>query len=174
MSLSLLLALVLAPAPASVELERATWEGLRAPSPVEQAVPAWAANRAITLTPVAGGVLLRARWELRSLSQGAWFSGQVLGDMPGLRLEELRWDGKPAAVAVGGDGVTVAGKVSGRARLGRARARAARIGARRSARIAGSRDEARRRPGREGSASRRQAATPRRCCPRGGGPRSRW
>jgi hypothetical protein len=115
--LPLLLALVLAPAPGSVELERATWEGLRAASPAEQVVPAWAANRAITLTPVAGGVLLRARWTLRSLSQGAWFSGQVLGDMPGLRLEELRWDGKPAVVAVGGDGVTVAGKVSGRATI---------------------------------------------------------
>lgn len=122
MSLSLLLALVLAPAPGSVELDRATWHGLHAASPAEVQVPAWAANRAITLTPVAGGVLLRVRWTLRSLSQGAWFSGQVLGDMPGLRLEELRWDGKPAAVSVGsngvgGNGVTVAGKVSGRATI---------------------------------------------------------
>jgi hypothetical protein len=113
--LPLLLALLLAPAPASVELERGTWDALRATSPAELPVPAWAASRAVTLTPVAGGVQLRARWVLRSLSQGAWFSGQVLGDMPGLRLEELRWDGKPAAVAVGAGGVTVAGKVSGRA-----------------------------------------------------------
>jgi len=115
--LPLLLALVLAPAPGSVELERATWDGLRAASPAELPVPAWAASRAVTLTPVAGGVLLRARWELRSLSQGAWFSGQVLGDMPGLRVEDLRWNGKPAAVAVGSGGVTVAGKVSGRATI---------------------------------------------------------
>lgn len=117
MSLPLLLALVLAPAPGFVELERATWDAMRAAPSAELPVPAWAASRALTLTPVAGGLQLRARWELRSLSQGAWFSGQVLGDMPGLRLEDLRWNGKPASVAVGGGGVTVAGKVSGRATI---------------------------------------------------------
>lgn len=117
MSLPLLLALVLAPAPGFVELERASWDAMRALPPAELPVPAWAASRTLTLTPVAGGLQLRARWELRSLSQGAWFSGQVLGDMPGLRLEDLRWNGKPAAVAVGSGGVTVAGKVSGRATI---------------------------------------------------------
>ena len=117
MSLSLLLALVLVPAPGFVELERASWDAMRALPPAELPVPAWAASRTLTLTPVAGGLQLRARWELRSLSPGAWFSGQVLGDMPGLRLEDLRWNGKPAAVAVGSGGVTVAGKVSGRATI---------------------------------------------------------
>ena len=117
MSLSLLLALVLAPGPGFVELERASWDAMRALPPAELPVPAWAASRTLTLTPVPGGLQLRARWELRSLSPGAWFSGQVLGDMPGLRLEDLRWNGKPAAVAVGSGGVTVAGKVSGRATI---------------------------------------------------------
>jgi len=116
-SLALLLALVLAPAPGRVELERATWDGLRAASPAELPVPAWAASRVVELRPVAGGVQLRARWTLRALTPGAWFSGQVLGDIPGMRVEDLRWDGKPAAAAVGGDGVTVAGKVAGRATI---------------------------------------------------------
>jgi hypothetical protein len=114
--LPLLLALVLAPAPNWVELDRPSFEALRAASPAEQVVPAWAAERAVSVTPVADGVLLRARWTLRSLSQGAWFSGQVLGDMPGLRLEAVLWDGKPAATRSGPDGVTVtrAGLAGGR------------------------------------------------------------
>ena len=113
--LPLILALALAPTPDSVELDRDTWAALRPASPAERAVPAWAASRAVKLTPVAGGVLLHARWTLRSLSPGAWFSGHVLGDMPGMRVEVLRWDGAPAAAAVGPDGVRVAGRVSGRA-----------------------------------------------------------
>ena len=119
MSVSLLLALVLAPAPrpASVEIDRATFHALTAASPVEAAVPAWAAQRVLTLTPAPGGVLVRATWTLRSLTTGAWFSGQVLGDMSGVRVESVLWNGAPVATAVGPDGVTVAGKVSGRANL---------------------------------------------------------
>lgn len=113
--LGLLVALALAPAPDAVELDAATWAALRPASPAEVAVPAWAASRTVQVTPVAGGVELRARWLLRSLSPGTWFSGHVLGDMPGLRLEDVRWDGKPVATAVGPDGVRVAGRVSGRA-----------------------------------------------------------
>ncbi len=112
--LPLLLALVLAPAPNWVELDRPSFEALRV-RPAEAVVPAWAAERAVSVTPVADGVLLRARWTLRSLAPRAWFSGQVLGDMPGLRVEAVLWDGKPAATAVGPGGVTVTGQVSGRA-----------------------------------------------------------
>ena len=118
-SVSLLLALALAPAPrpASVEIDRATFHALTAASPVEAAVPAWAAQRVLNLTPAPGGVLVRATWTLRSLTAGAWFSGQVLGDMSGVRVESVLWNGAPVATAVGPGGVTVAGKVSGRANL---------------------------------------------------------
>lgn len=114
--LSLLIVLALAPAPNWVELDRPSFEALRH-SPAEVTVPAWAATRVVSVTPVADGVLLRARWTLRSLSQRAWFSGQVLGDMPGLRVESVLWDGQAAATAVGSEGVTVTGQVSGRATI---------------------------------------------------------
>ncbi len=119
MSLSLLLALVLAPAPrdASVEIDRASFHALTATSPAQVAVPAWAARRTLTVTPAPGGVLLRVTWTLRSLTANAWFSGQVLGDTPGLRVEDVRWNGKSVVGAVGLDGVTVAMHVSGPASL---------------------------------------------------------
>ena len=112
--LPLLLALLLAPAPNWVELDRPSFEALRG-RPAELAVPAWAAERSVSVTPVADGVLVRARWTLRSLTPRAWFSGQVLGDMPGLRVEAVLWDGKAAATGAGPGGVTVTGQVSERA-----------------------------------------------------------
>jgi hypothetical protein len=115
--LPLLLALALAPLPGSVEIDRETFHALTAASPAEVVVPAWAAHRSLVITPVEGGVLLRASWTLRSLSKDAWFSGHVLGDMPGVRIESVRWNGQPAATSVGPGGVAVAGKVSGRATL---------------------------------------------------------
>lgn len=115
--LPLLLALALAPAPDSVEIDRATFHALTAAAPAELVVPAWAAERTLSLAPVDGGVLVRATWTLRSLSKGAWFSGHVLGDMPGTRIDSVRWNGQPAATSVGPAGVAVAGKVSGRATL---------------------------------------------------------
>lgn len=114
--LPLIIALALAPAPNWVELDRPSFEALRH-SPAEVTVPAWAAARVVSVTPVADGVLLRARWTLRSLSPRAWFSGQVLGDMPGLRVESVLWDGRAAATAVGSEGVTVTGQVSGQATI---------------------------------------------------------
>jgi hypothetical protein len=112
--LPLLLALLLAPAPNWVELDRPSFEALRG-RPAEVAVPAWASERSVSVTPVADGVLVRARWTLRSLTTRAWFSGQVLGDMPGLRVEAVLWDGKAAATGAGPGGVTVTGQVSERA-----------------------------------------------------------
>lgn len=115
--LQLLLALVLAPTANWVEIDRPSFEALRQ-QPSEVAVPAWAADRWLSVTPVAGGVLLRGRWTLRSLTPRAWFSGQVLGDMSGLRVESVLWDGQAAATAVGpGGGVTVTGQVTGRATI---------------------------------------------------------
>jgi len=119
--LPLALALVLAPAPAprsgSVELGPGTWHGLHPAAPADVPVPAWAATRSVQLTPGPGGVTLRATWTLRSLSKGAWFSGQVLGAMPGLRVEQVTWDGQPVAVRTTAEGVTVAGRVTGKAVL---------------------------------------------------------
>ena len=59
--LPLIIALALAPAPNWVELDRPSFEALRH-SPAEVTVPAWAAARVVSVTPVADGVLLRARW----------------------------------------------------------------------------------------------------------------
>ena len=119
MLLPLALALVLAPAPGSgsVELGPGTWHGLHPAAPADVAVPAWAATRRVQLTPAPGGVTLRATWTLRSLSRGAWFSGQVLGAIPGLRVEQVTWDGQPVAVRTTADGVTVAGRVTSKAVL---------------------------------------------------------
>jgi hypothetical protein len=116
------LALALAPAPGSVELGADTWRGLHTaelarPTTAELAVPAWASARTVQLTAVPGGVVVRATWVLRSLSRGAWFSGQVLGAIPGLRVEHVAWDGAPAATKTTPDGVTVAGRVTGTAKL---------------------------------------------------------
>jgi len=112
---SLLLALVLAPAPrdASVEIDRATFHALTASSPAEVAVPAWAARRTLTVTPAPGGVLLRVTWTLRSLTAKAWFSGHVLEDTPGLRVEDVRWNGRSVVAGAGPQDVTVAMTVSG-------------------------------------------------------------
>ncbi len=116
------LALALAPGPGSVELGADTWRGLHTaelarPTTPELAIPAWASARTVQLTAVPGGVMVRANWVLRSLSRGAWFSGQVLGAIPGLRVEHVAWDGAPVATKTTPDGVTVAGRVTGTALL---------------------------------------------------------
>lgn len=119
MLLPFALALVLAPAPGtgSVELDAGTWRGLHPAAPSDVPVPAWAATRSVQLTPVPGGVTLRATWTLRSLSKGAWFSGHVLGAIPDLRVEQVTWDRQPVATRTTADGVTVAGRVTGNAVL---------------------------------------------------------
>ncbi|MBL9104776.1 MAG: hypothetical protein JNL82_27780 [Myxococcales bacterium] len=117
MLLPLALVLALAPPPGSVELGRGSWRALHPPGPADVVVPAWAAERTVRLEPAPGGVLLRATWAVRSLSSGAWFSGQVLGDIPGARLERVAWNGQPVAVATRPDGVRVAARVDGRAVL---------------------------------------------------------
>lgn len=114
MLLPLALVLALAPPPGSVELGRGSWRALHPPGAADVVVPAWAAERTVRLEPAPGGVLLRATWAVRSLSRGAWFSGQVLGDIPGARLERVTWNGQPVAAATRPDGVRVAARVDGR------------------------------------------------------------
>lgn len=116
-SLPLALLLALAPPSGSVAIDRDTWRALHPPGPAEVTIPAWAHARDVSLTAVPGGLELRATWVLRSLSKGAWFSGQVLGAIPGMRVEKVAWDGQPVAVRARPDGVTIAGRVSGRAVL---------------------------------------------------------
>lgn len=110
MLLALILALV-AP-PGSVELDGERYRELTRPR-VEAPAPApWAERREVTIEPAQGGLRVRARWQIRALGTG-WFSGQLFGATPGLRVIDARWNGQPAALKVDAAGGVIAGKVTG-------------------------------------------------------------
>lgn len=114
MLLALLLALA-GPPSGSVELTGEQYRGLTA-RPIEVQPAPWAERRALVLTPAADGLQIRGTWQIRAFGTG-WFSGQLFGPTPGLRIVDARWNGQPAAVKVGDDGGTVAGRVQGSAEL---------------------------------------------------------
>jgi hypothetical protein len=112
--LVLLLALA-GPPSGSVELTGEQYRGLTA-KPIEVQPAPWAERRALVLTPAADGLQIRGTWQIRAFGTG-WFSGQLFGPTPGLRIVDARWNGQPAAVKVGDDGGTIAGRVQGSAEL---------------------------------------------------------
>mgnify|MGYP000974676109 CR=1 FL=1 len=114
MLLALLLALA-GPPSGSVELTGEQYRGLTA-RPVEVQPAPWAERRTLVLTPAADGLQIRGTWQIRAFGTG-WFSGQLFGPTPGLRIVDARWNGQPAAVKVGDDGGTIAGRVQGGAEL---------------------------------------------------------
>lgn len=114
MLLAVLLALAGPPAD-TVELAGERHRELTA-RPVEASPGPWAERRSLTIAPAEGGLQIRGRWQIRSFGTG-WFSGQLFGPTPGLRVIAATWNGQPAALRVDDSGGTIAGRVQGSAEV---------------------------------------------------------
>lgn len=112
---ALVLALLVAPPAGTAEIRGERLRELQ-PAPEAKAPGPWVWRRSLSLTPASGGVTLRGRWQVKALAPG-WFSEQVLGPTPGLRIVEARWGGQPATLKSDETGVSVAGRVAGSVEL---------------------------------------------------------
>ena len=112
---ALVLALLVAPPAGTAEIRGERFRELQ-PAPEAKAPGPWVWRRSLSLTPAPGGVTVRGRWQVKALAPG-WFSGQVLGPTPGLRIVEARWGGQPATLKSDETGVSVAGRVAGSVEL---------------------------------------------------------
>ncbi len=112
---ALVLALLVAPPAGTAEIRGERFRELQ-PAPEAKAPGPWVWRRSLSLTPAPGGVTIRGRWQVKALAPG-WFSGQVLGPTPGLRIVEARWGGQPATLKSDETGVSVAGRVVGSVEL---------------------------------------------------------
>ncbi len=98
--------------PGQVQVSGDRWQRLQ---PATQLAPGpMVLRREVQLSPAPGGVLVRARWQIRS-ERAAWFGNQVLG--PGSHLQHMRWDGRDASAWSGGQGVLVVERIDGGATL---------------------------------------------------------
>ena len=111
--LPLLLALMLAaPASGAVGTNRAEITGKRFTElgvrPEAPRVEAWAQRRILRVEVKPDGLVLRGRWTIAS-DRPTWFAGGLFE--PGVHIRSARWDGTPAALWDGSEGVLVVGRV---------------------------------------------------------------
>ncbi len=71
-------------------------------------VEAWAQRRILRVEVTADGLALRGRWTIAS-DRPTWFAGGLFE--PGVHIRSARWDGAPAALWDGSEGVLVVGHV---------------------------------------------------------------
>ncbi len=108
--------------PRQVSIDGDRWAELRAlaegEEPAETPPGPWASSRDVQIEYRPDGVRVRATWELRAV-EGGWWTGPLLGPLPGARVESARVDGRELGVtrSSAGEEVAVRLKAGGRARV---------------------------------------------------------
>jgi hypothetical protein len=111
--LPLLLALMLAaPVSDAVGTDRVVITGQRltslADGPEPPRVEAWAQRRVLRVQVQPDGISLRGRWTIAA-TRATWFAGGLFE--PGVHIRSATWNGAPAALWDGSQGVLVVGRV---------------------------------------------------------------
>jgi hypothetical protein len=102
-----------------VSIEGERWARLRAmaefEAPVAKPPGPWAAERQVRIERSTDGLRIRVTWTLETIEAG-WWTGPLVGPMPGMRVESVTWRGRDIGITRTPAGEEVALKMTAKSR----------------------------------------------------------